>query len=114
MSVGTVGQFDLKKDSWNLYVDRLEQYFIANKIEDATVKVATLITVIGSETYELMVNLCTPEKPSQKCFKELIEIMQTHLQPLPSLLAERYKFRKCVQREGETIAEYIAQLKTFH
>ncbi|XP_049886416.1 uncharacterized protein LOC126380879 [Pectinophora gossypiella] len=110
MSIGKLGPFDLDKDNWDLYVDRLEQYFIANDIKEA-VKVATLITVIGSDAYELMVNLCTPEKPSTKSFSQLVKVMKTHLQPRPSLLAERFKFRQRSQKRGEKVADYAAELK---
>ncbi|XP_073948812.1 uncharacterized protein [Choristoneura fumiferana] len=110
MSVGKVGPFDMNKDCWDLYIERLEQYFIANDVKEA-VKVATLITVIGADAYELMVNLCTPARPSTKKFDELVKIMKSHLQPKPSVLAERYKFRQRRQATNESIAEYVAGLK---
>ncbi|XP_046969825.1 uncharacterized protein LOC124537154 [Vanessa cardui] len=109
MSVGKLEHFDLGKDDWNLYVDRLEQYFIVNDVKPA-IRVATLITVIGSDAYELMVNLCTPVKPSAKSYEELVDVMRRHLQPKPSVLAERFKFRQRVQRD-ESVAEYAAALK---
>ncbi|XP_073965617.1 uncharacterized protein [Choristoneura fumiferana] len=110
MSVGKIGPFDVNKDSWDLYIERLEQYFIVNDVKDA-VKVATLITVIGSEAYELMVNLCTPKRPATKTYSDLVAVMKTHLQPKPSILAERYKFRQRRQSAHENIAEYAAALK---
>lgn len=110
MSVGKLEPFDLHKDDWNLYIDRLEQYFIVNDVKPA-MRIATLITVVGSDAYELMVNLCTPEKPSAKTYDDLVDIMRRHLQPKPSVLAERFKFRQRVQRSHESIAEYAAALK---
>lgn len=110
MSVGKIGQFDVEKDNWDSYVDRLGQYFVANDVKPA-VQVATLITVIGGDAYDLMVNLCTPVKPSEKTYNELVEIMKGHLQPKPSVLAERFKFRQRNQRNEESVAEYAAELK---
>ncbi|XP_061727717.1 uncharacterized protein LOC133532874 [Cydia pomonella] len=110
MAVGKIAPFDMNKDCWDLYVERLEQYFIANSVSD-TVKVATLITVIGSDAYELMVNLCTPARPATKTFDQLKAIMKSHLQPKPSVLAERFKFRQRRQASDESIAEYVAALK---
>ncbi|XP_061724650.1 uncharacterized protein LOC133530645 [Cydia pomonella] len=109
-AVGKIGPFDLDKDSWDYYIDRLEQSFIANAVED-NVKVATLITVIGGDAYALMANLCMPVKPSTKTFKELVTIMKEHLQPKPSLLAERFKFRRRIQSSDESVGEYAAALK---
>lgn len=110
MAVGKIGPFDVAKDNWNSYVDRLDQYFIANALK-SEVKVATLITVIGNDAYELMVNLCTPEKPSAKTYSELVNIMKGHLNPKPSQLAERFKYRQRVQKQGESVAVYVSELK---
>ncbi|XP_026328081.1 uncharacterized protein LOC113233521, partial [Hyposmocoma kahamanoa] len=110
MSLGKIEAFDVTKDNWNLYIDRLEQYFLVNDVKD-TMKVPTLITVIGSEAYELMDNLCTPVKLSTKKYSELVELMRKQLQPKPSLLAERSKFRQRVQKNGECVVEYVTELK---
>ncbi|XP_061723525.1 uncharacterized protein K02A2.6-like [Cydia pomonella] len=110
MSVGKISEFKIHTDDWRLYIERLEQYFLVNKIVD-DLKVPTLITVMGAESYELLVSLCTPTKPSEKTFKDLTAIMERHLQPKPSALAERYKFRHRKQATNESIAEYVAILK---
>ncbi|XP_030030715.2 uncharacterized protein LOC115447673 [Manduca sexta] len=110
MAIGKIGPFDLHKDNWVTYADRLEQYFIANAVKDE-IKVATLITLIGNEAYDLMVNLCTPNKPSSMTYDTLVELMKKHLNPKPSLLAERFKFRQRIQKSEENIANYVAELK---
>lgn len=110
MAVGKIGSFDLAKDNWEMYVDRLEQFFVANSVK-SEVKVATLITVIGGDAYELMVSLCTPVKPATKTYSELVTLMKGHLNPKPSLLAERFKFRRRVQKGTENIATFVTDLK---
>ncbi|XP_026325937.1 uncharacterized protein LOC113234708 [Hyposmocoma kahamanoa] len=110
MSVGKISEFDVHKDDWRLYIERLEQYFIVNNVKSEH-QVPTLITVMGAEAYELLVNLCTPERPKTKTFQQITAILEGHLQPKPSELAERYKFRHRTQNSGETIAEYITVLK---
>lgn len=110
MSIGKIAEFNITTDNWRLYVERLEQYFIVNKIS-SDLKVPTLITVMGADSYELLVNLCTPAKPNTKTFDEITAIMSRHLQPTPNELAERYKFRCRKQRQTESISEYVAVLK---
>ncbi|XP_063635203.1 uncharacterized protein LOC134805952 [Cydia splendana] len=110
MSVGKIGAFDVHKDNWDLYVERLGQFFLANDVKPA-VQVPTLITVMGSEAYELMANLCSPDKLSTKKYDDLVALMKKHLQPTRSTMAERFKFRQRAQRCDETIAEYTAELK---
>lgn len=110
MSIGKISEFKVQSDNWKLYVERLEQYFLVNKIGE-DLQVPTLITVMGAESYELLVSLCTPDKPNTKSFKDLTAIMANHLQPKPSELAERYKFRHRKQGDTESIADYVAVLK---
>lgn len=110
MSIGKISEFNLRTDSWKMYVERLEQYFIVNEIKPEK-QVPTLITVMGAECYELLVTLCTPAKPTDKSFQELTGILEQYLQPKPSILAERFKFRHRKQESNETISEYVAVLK---
>ncbi|KAL4720357.1 hypothetical protein ACJJTC_016239 [Scirpophaga incertulas] len=44
-------------------------------------------------------------------FNSVNEMMQSHLQPTPSALAERYRFRQRRQNVGENISLYVAELK---
>ncbi|KAG6439336.1 hypothetical protein O3G_MSEX000687 [Manduca sexta] len=66
---------------------------------------------MGGASYELLVTLCTPDKPATKSFKEQVSIMKDHLRPKPSILAERYVYRQRKQKQEETVAEYVAELK---
>ncbi|KAG7310777.1 hypothetical protein JYU34_003593 [Plutella xylostella] len=58
-----------------------------------------------------MVNLCSPNKPKDKSFSELIKLVGDHLQPKPSILAERFRFRQCRQACDVTVSSYVAVLK---
>ncbi|KAK9707847.1 hypothetical protein QE152_g27604 [Popillia japonica] len=110
MSVGKINEFDVSTKKWSTYIARLEQYFKVNKIEE-NMKVPTLLTVAGDTTYELMVDLCSPKKPEEKGYQELVNIVQEHLQPTPSIIAERHKFRIRMQQKGESVTQYMAALK---
>ena len=80
--VGTIENFSISHDNWSEYVERVEQYFIANGINDADKKKGTLLTVIGSEAYRLLRNLVAPAKPAEKTFAEIVEVLKKHLNPL--------------------------------
>ncbi|XP_060810142.1 uncharacterized protein LOC132904238 [Amyelois transitella] len=110
MSVGKVREFDVKNGNWCAYVDRLEMYFVANKITDE-LKLPTFIALIGEQAYELLSTLASPKKPSTLTYKEAVETLRAHLQPKPSILAERFRFRQRQQLTTETVAEYVAELK---
>ena len=35
VTYGKIGEFKESEESWTQYVERLEQYFLANEVEDA-------------------------------------------------------------------------------
>ncbi|CAB4008107.1 Retrovirus-related Pol poly from transposon, partial [Paramuricea clavata] len=67
--------------------------------------------LIGSKTYSLLKDLLLPEKPADKNFDEIVSTLQKHLNPKPLEIAERFRFYKRNQQEGESILSYIAELK---
>lgn len=109
-NVGNIACFDVEAGNWQTYCDRLDMYFLVNKVED-NLKLPTLISGIGDAAYELMVNLCSPKKPCDCDYKEVIKIMANYLQPKPSVVAERFKFRQCRQSNGQSVANFMAELK---
>ncbi|XP_073964407.1 uncharacterized protein [Choristoneura fumiferana] len=70
-----------------------------------------LITVVGDETYSLMCDLCSPALPETKKYEELVSLVQEHLEPKRSEIAERHLFRLRRQRPDETLMEYLQALK---
>ena len=66
---------------------------------------------VGSKTYNLLRDLLAPAKPSTMKYAELVETLQSHYEPKPLVIAERFHFHKRDQLEGESVAEYSAVLK---
>ncbi|CAG9114277.1 unnamed protein product [Plutella xylostella] len=89
---------------------RLKQFIALNEI-DTRLHVATLVTVVGEVCYELMCDLCAPDLPEDKTFDELVQIVKVHLEPQRSEIAERHVFRQRKQLHGETISDYLQNLK---
>ena len=73
-SLGKIEEFDPASTNINRYLERLEQYFIANGVPADTgerfKRRATLISVIGSKAYDVLSDLCSPEAPSEKTYGE--------------------------------------------
>ncbi|XP_049872571.1 uncharacterized protein LOC126371309 [Pectinophora gossypiella] len=88
----------------------MEMYFQANSIDDE-MRLPTLIAVIGEEAYDLLSSLASPKKPKELSYDQVTEIMKNHLEPKPSFMAERYRFRQRRQQEGESITHYLTELK---
>lgn len=108
--VGKVGIFDETLESWESYTERIDMFFIANGIKPE-VKVASFLSMIGPKTYGLLKNLLAPVKPADKGYDDIIALLDRHLNPKPSEIAERFRFHKREQRPGEDVMNYVAELR---
>ena len=108
--IGKIEHFQIGED-WESYEERLQQYFKANGITNEEKQVAVFLTVIGSHLYKLLRNLVSPSKPAEKTYEQLTSVIKQHLVPKPIVIAERLRFRKRMQKSGESISTYLASLK---
>ena len=91
--VGQVEEYVDGKEDIASYIERLELYFAANYLEKDN-EVATLLAVIGADAYGVLRNLLAPQRPKDKSFDELKEVLIGHYSPKPILIAERFKFHR--------------------
>ena len=109
---GAVGEFNSDQEDWVSYTERLTQYFIANGIAEEGDKCrAILLSSCGAPTYQLIRNLVAPGKPTDKTFSEIVALVRDHHQPHPSTIVQRFNFHTRIQKLGETISEFVAQLR---
>ena len=108
---GSIGEFDRTQEDWVSYCERLEQYFVANDVKNADKQRAILLSVCGASTYQLIRNLVAPNKPTEKTFAEIVKLVKDHYTPPPPAAMQRYTFNKRIQKEGESIAEFVAELR---
>ena len=109
-AIGKIESFDETQEKWETYAERVEQFFLANNINEDH-HVPPLLSLIGSKTYALLRDLLSPDKPAMKSFQEIVTTLQQHLSPKPLEIAEPFRFYKQNQREGETVLAYVAELK---
>ena len=102
--------YDSNVETFQNYAERLEQYFIANDVAEEK-RAATLLSCIGAKTYQLLRSLTSPDLPSTKSYDELKVVLNKHLSPQPLEIAERFRFHKRNQREGEFIQAYTVEIK---
>lgn len=93
------------------YCDRMSQYFNINRIQEEK-KTAFFITMCGTDTYEILMSLSIPRLPSELKYSEIIALLNNYFDPKRNKRAERYKFNKCEQENGETIGDFIVRLKS--
>ena len=98
-------------EDWRAYVERLDQYFVANGVEDAAKKRAILLSVCGVKTYQLMRDLVSPAKPADKTYGEIVDVVTKHYSPKPSAIMQRFKFNSRARAKEESIPAYVAALR---
>ena len=54
--LGSVSVFDADQGDWTAYIERVEQFFVANGVANEA-RVPTLIALMGSQTYGLLKSL---------------------------------------------------------
>ena len=107
---GNLKEFQPENELFSSYLERVELFFNANDIVDEK-KVAVFLSVVGSKTYSLLRNLLAPDLPSTKTLAALVGTLKNHFEPKPLVIAERFHFHQRTQNVGESIAEYIAELR---
>jgi hypothetical protein len=55
-------------------------------------------------------DLFLPKKPADKKFDEIVSTLQKRLNPKSLEIAERFRFYKRNQREGDSILSYVAEV----
>lgn len=103
--IGKIEPYDEGVEKWTSYQERLEEYFAVNEIGNNK-KVSALLTLLGGKTYSLLRNLTAPDKPSTKTYEDLVTLLRNHLTPKPLIIAERFRFHKRSQHDGETVTQY--------
>ena len=89
-------------------LNSVELYFVANQVgEDQRVPV--LLSIIGSKTCALLRDLLGLDKPSEKTFAELEQVLEVHYKPKKVVIAERFRFHRRSQAAGEYVMEYIVK-----
>ena len=114
-SLGKIEEFNSATTSINRYLERLEQYFVANSVPadsaESHKRRAILISVIGAKAYDVLSDLCSPTPPSEKTYAQLTTMLKNHFAPKKLVIAQRYRFHNCTQREDKSVNAFAANLK---
>ena len=78
---GVLSEFDNAKEEWQLYVERMEQYFSANDVTAAGKKRAILLSACGPATYQLIRNLVSLAATTDKSFAQYCGVSPKPLPP---------------------------------
>ena len=60
--IGNIRTFSENTETFVDYADLMQSFLMANSVEN-DMKVHTFLPLVGAETFTLLKNLCSPEKP---------------------------------------------------
>ena len=109
--IGCVGEFSDREDSWQFYIDRLEQFFVANDVDNEGKKKAILLSSVGAKTYKLLTSLSQPKSPKDLSYSQIVTLIKNHQNPEPSSIVQRFKFNSRVRKPEESVRNYVAELR---
>ena len=109
--LGQLSAFQPDEETISAYLERTDIFFQANDITEDKRKVTVFLNAIGAKTYTLLRDLLSPAALTDKTFKELSDALKAHFEPKPLVIAERYNFHQRSQKAGESVAEYLAELR---
>ena len=78
---GNFYKFDSSLEDWTSYTERLQLHSMANDVWSEDTKRAILLIKCGVQTYQLIKNLLAPTSPTDKSFKDVVQLTTDHLQP---------------------------------
>ena len=70
-----------------------------------------LLSSLGPSSYKLLKSYCTPEKPNEKTYDQLVQLLQRKLAPKTNIVSEQYGFNLLKQEASETITLFMARVK---
>ena len=108
--IGKLQPFKPENERFSTYVERLLLYFEANSVPFEK-RVPVFLTVLDHKMYGLLSDHFAPAKPKEKDLDDLVSVLKLHFKPEPILIAECYAFYKRDQVPGESLADYVAELR---
>ena len=121
---GRVGEFNVERETFSVYVERMEMFFTANNIVETTGegsaaanqlvanrKRAIFLTEVGPEVYSTLSNLLAPAKPKDTLFTDIVRILEKHYNPKPLEIAQSFHFGTRNQKSEESVSDYVLALK---
>ena len=80
-------------------------------MEESGKQRAIFLSCCSATTDGFIRSLATPHKPNVISYQELVKRVTAHFNPRPSKIVARFKFNSHSQELGETIADYVSELR---
>ena len=101
-------------DAWRKWKQRFELFSMASGLstKDAGIQAATLLHVIGPDALEVYNTFSWEEADDKSKVAKILEKFEDYYIPRRNITWERHVFNTRNQHDGETIDQYVTDLKT--
>lgn len=108
-------KMDMKGDqvsNWQFFKASWQNYIVATELDkkDQSIQVATLLTVMGKECYEVYQNLPLTDE-QRKSPKQILSGLGAHFDPKRNVVYERFMFNSCKQEPKENIDTFLNKMR---
>lgn len=107
----TSGKTFKEGDDIDIFLERLEQYFVVYDIHEENKQISTLLIRISEATYKILKSLTHPELPKDKTWEDLTEILRLRFRPRKSIFRMRIIFEKLCQGDGELVSKWYTRIR---
>ncbi|BES95665.1 Hypothetical Protein NTJ_08473 [Nesidiocoris tenuis] len=112
MSTSNVSMYFDESGDCDVFLSKLESYFVRENINTDAKKKATLITSISDGVYKLLRSLVAPETMDASSHTTLIRLLREHFAPATSTFMARHKFYSATRQSNETAKDWAVRLKS--
>ena len=109
---GAIGEFDPKKDKYELWEEKFKFFLLANGVKDE-LKKPMLLSTVGMAALGYLHDLNLPEAldDNSVTFKTLQEQLQAHFGAKTTQLAARHEFGRLEQKASDSVDDFAAALR---
>ena len=109
--LGDPEPYNAVTDSWTAYKQHFRHFSLANGVTKDGPKLHLFLTLVGTNTFQLLLNLTAPQELEEFSYSQVIEKLTAHYKPKLLKIAKRFHFYKRNQQQGEHLADYVAELR---
>jgi len=109
--IGNLAAFDIKSGDWPLWQSSYQDYCVLNGVTEADMQRRLLTLTLGFDALRILTSLVSPDNVTDKSPADLLKLLSDHFQPKKLVVTESVRFYQRTQREGESIAQYVAELR---
>ena len=103
---GTISECSSAQETWTSYIECLEQYLAANKVEAGS----NITHCVWLSNLRGCLQFGIPQEANRAKFKDIVDLVTGSDDPKPSVVIQRYRFSTRNSRGGESISRYVAEL----